>query len=291
VLRLKLANPERVLLARGNHEDVRLAATYGLLDEGAAKYGARFNARKLCRTFDFLPAAIYLGCGTNFVQCNHGGVEPGFHPGALLDAPPSAQFQLIGALRQRAFFDRHPDFRHTVDSAAWPRLVTNFLDCILASPTEPAHLGFMWNDFTVATGEPVFDFDPSRGAVFGEAPTRFILERSAGQRAGVRAIFRAHQHTIKPSPIMRRLIASRGVFRHWQPGDSTNLLDAPISLLAGRLDTDAERSVPPGSVWTFTVSPDTPYGAGCGFDFDALGIVRVSERFEDWRLRVVTLRE
>ena len=33
LLRLKLANPEHVFMARGNHEDVQMISTYGFLAE------------------------------------------------------------------------------------------------------------------------------------------------------------------------------------------------------------------------------------------------------------------
>ena len=58
LLRLQVANPERVLLVRGNHEDVSLVARYGFLAEGQAKYGADFDAAKVVRFHDFLPAAV-----------------------------------------------------------------------------------------------------------------------------------------------------------------------------------------------------------------------------------------
>ncbi len=43
MFRLKLANPDRVFMSRGNHEDISLLARYGFLYEGRAKYGADFN--------------------------------------------------------------------------------------------------------------------------------------------------------------------------------------------------------------------------------------------------------
>jgi hypothetical protein len=87
--------------------------------------------------------------------------------------------------------------------------------------------------------------------------------------------------------MMRRLVASRGVFQHWQGADSGNQLRAPVAALAGRLNTNAVRSFPPDSVWTFNVSPDSVYGMGCDFNFDAFGILTVAQDFSSWHLRVV----
>ena len=39
LLRLKLANPDRVFMARGNHEDVQMTPTYGFIAECQKKYG------------------------------------------------------------------------------------------------------------------------------------------------------------------------------------------------------------------------------------------------------------
>ena len=89
--------------------------------------------------------------------------------------------------------------------------------------------------------------------------------------------------------MMRRLLASRGVFRHWQEADSATMANADSAELAKVLDCSDERSIPSGSVWTFNVSPDSAYGSGCGYSFDAFGILKVGRRFGDWRLRIVNL--
>src|SRR5207302_863489 len=83
LLRLKLANPDRVVLLRGNHEDVAMPSRYGFLREGREKYGGEFDIQKVMRAYDFLPVVLYLGSGEDFVQCNHGGLEPGFDPHGL----------------------------------------------------------------------------------------------------------------------------------------------------------------------------------------------------------------
>jgi hypothetical protein len=110
LLRLKLANPDSVFLLRGNHEEITIAAKYGFLSEGILKYGAAFDAQKVARAYDFLPVVLYVGTAGSFIQCHHGGMEPGFDPRALLDSPGNLAFQFLSELNQRSFLDAHPDW-------------------------------------------------------------------------------------------------------------------------------------------------------------------------------------
>ncbi|PYI83455.1 MAG: hypothetical protein DME26_14935 [Verrucomicrobia bacterium] len=290
LLRLQLANPDRVFLIRGNHEDVRLAANYGFLAEGHAKYGAAFDAPKLCRLYDFLPTALYLGCGTNFIQCCHGGMEPGYSPGELLAASGETRFQLLGQLRQREFLQANSNRLGFLDKTSRAAAHQYYQDFTPTSPTTPAVLGFMWNDFTQIQGQPQYESDPGRAFVYGDRVTQFILNQTVTNAFALRAVFRAHQHSTVSNPMMRRLIASRGVFRHWQAKDGKTLIDAPAAKLREHLDQAEERTIPEGSVWTFNVAPDSPYGVGCDFDFDAFGILKVNRDFKDWRMRVVNVK-
>ena len=83
VLRLKLANPDKVFLMRGNHEMVQVARSYGFIYELKKKYN--LEARCLARCiedvlrdlFCLLPSAFFVGCGKgdiNFLQFCHGGM-------------------------------------------------------------------------------------------------------------------------------------------------------------------------------------------------------------------------
>lgn len=289
LLRLKLANPDRVFFTRGNHEDVSLAAGYGFLDEGITKYGHAFDARKVCRLYDFLPVVLYLGCGTNFIQCCHGGMEPGYSPTGLLSASDSIRFQLLGPLRQRQFLQSNTNRMGFLDPTSRGVAAQYYQDFVPTEPTKPSLIGFMWNDFTQVQGQPQFEFDVGRGFVYGERATQFVLQQAVTNGFALRAVFRAHQHSSVLNPMMNRLIASGGVFRHWQATDATAFLDTPAAKLRQHLDHLDERTIPDGSAWTFNVAPDSAYGAGCGFDFDAFGILKVNGDFKDWRLRVVNV--
>ncbi|MCI0536939.1 MAG: metallophosphoesterase, partial [Verrucomicrobiales bacterium] len=289
LLRLKLANPDRVCLIRGNHEDVTLAMNYGFLAEIQAKYGREFNVTKVLRGYDFLPVVLYLGFGDDFIQCNHGGMEPGFDPRSLLEAEGPIRFQFLGRLNQARFLKENPKWSARMDAGSRRIAEDQLKDFKPEDPVRPSTVGFMWNDFSVAPGEPALGYDPGRAFIYGESSTEYILKAASRTNRQIRAVFRAHQHSSLPNPLMRRLKVSRGLFRHWQPQDSVNLLAAAEPKLQNVLDRAESRPIPPNSVWTFNVAPDTVYGEGCTFDFDTSAILTVGEKFEDWRLRVINL--
>ena len=298
LLRLRNENPGVVHLMRGNHEDVTLAARYGFLAEAQAKYGAAFNIPKIMRVYDFLPVALYLGCGGEFAQCCHGGMEPGFAPGPLLAAEGTNRFRLVGALKQATFLREHPEWL-AADKTSAAAAREHLRDFAPAAPISPTVLGFMWNDFTVFAQDPAFAADPDRAFVYGRLAVEFLL-RQAGANGGangaengkpgrVHAVFRGHQHSSVPNPLMQRLVASRGLFRHWQESTPPTGADAAPAGLATRLDVAPSRKITEGSVWTFNVAPDSVYGAGCQFDFATFGLLEVASDFDAWRIEVETV--
>jgi hypothetical protein len=287
LLRLKLANPDRVMLSRGNHEEVSLQSRYGFLEEGRRKYGGDFNAQNVERAYDFLPVVIYAGSGTDFIQCNHGGMEPGFSPHALLESSNSLSFQFLGPLTQQSFAKNHPDW--LVGAESVKTAARHIRDFVPESPIEPTVIGFMWNDFAVFESEPELAMDPRRAFVYGSRSSRYLLLNASTPSKRVQAVFRGHQQSPTINPMMRRLVASKGVFRHWQKSDAHTTMDTPVEELAKVLEQDELRRVPSGSVWTFNVSPDSVYGQGCQYTFDAFGILTIRSEFEQWRLRVVNV--
>ena len=147
----------------------------------------------------------------------------------------------------------------------------------------------MWNDFYLVNGEPGLGFTPGRGFVFGRRPTEIVLAQYGTDRNRVRTVFRAHQHSSGSNPMMKRLLASSGVFQHWQENDTTESLNASDSRLRELLDQRATRPLVDGSVWTFNVAPDSVYGANLNYRFDTFGLVTTAESFSNWTLEVVNL--
>jgi hypothetical protein len=64
-------------------------------------------------------------------------------------------------------------------------------------------------------------------------------------------------------------------------------MEADLPVLARKIDVSDERHIPPLSVWTFNVVPDSVYGEACDYSFDTFGILTTAPAFEDWKLRVV----
>lgn len=284
LFRLRLENPDRVHLGRGNHEDVSLVSRYGFMAEGRAKYRNNFNAAKILRAYDFLPVVIYLGAGTDFVQMCHGGMEPGYQPGDLLVGAGTNQFQLLGKIRQQEFLKRHPNWLPE-DSRAAEDAQRYFKDFQPQAPTTPITLGFMWNDFTVFRDEPAFADNPDRAFVYGYAATVSVLAHAGKGPAKVHAVVRAHQHSGIANPMMRRLVASRGLFRHWQEANSPGAVVELVEALSKNLEsTQVPRAIPEGSVWTLNVTPDSVYGVGNGFRFATTGVLMLGKGFGDWRM-------
>ena len=290
LLRLKLANPKRVFFVRGNHEDFQLTARYGFLREVRAKYGRTTTPLSIWRMYDFLPVVIYAGVGNDFVQCNHGGMEPGYDPRPLLNSAGRQRFQMLGELARAKFLADHPDWLDRPDAKLKQQLDTKMLDFRPRSPTVPATIGFMWSDYSVFANDPALSYDPRRGAfVFGQSSTSFLLGHASAGRAKLRAVFRAHQHSSVPNAMMNRLIASNGSFRHWQAADDRRRAGASQEDLKSIVETGRKRPVPDRSVWTLNVAPDSVYGVGNSYAFDTIGILHTGKSFRDWRLEVVNV--
>ncbi len=232
---------------------------------------------------------IYLESGANAIQCNHGGIEPGYDPRTLLEADGSLRFQFLGRLKQQDFYRSNPSWSASFTASSRDLARRAFQDFEPQDPVSPMVLGFMWNDFSVLSTEPQFTLDPDRAFIFGEGATQYVLQKGSGPKRKLQAVFRAHQHSSQLNPMMRRLVASSGVFRHWQEKDSPGLLDAAPQELKKHLEQAELRPIPSGSVWTFNVAPDSAYGEGCGFTFDVFGILTPASNFEDWRLRVINV--
>lgn len=290
LLRLKSANPDRVHLVRGNHEDFSLTARYGFLAELLGKFGKDYDFRKPLRFYDFLPVAFYVGCENNFIQCNHGGMEPGYDPRSLLCADANPAFQLIGDLKQRTYLNRHPKFLDGLDPIERKRLSSMLRDFRPSSPVAPFPLGFMWNDFTILAEESTLGINPGRAWIYGEAATRHILKQSSSTKHKLMAVIRAHQHSSLLDPMMRRLIGCGGVHRHWQREDSKKLLNAEPIQLKGILESASKRRLSEGSVFTLNVSPDSIYGMGCDFSFDTYAELLTAKTFSDGTLTIFNIQ-
>lgn len=290
LFRLAVENPGQVLMARGNHEDFLLTANYGFLHELRTKYGPSTNPLRIWRMFDFLPVVIYLGVGNDYLQCNHGGMEPGYDAHDLLNAEGKERYQLLGEIRRRQFQQAHPQWVSPLDARTRQLLTRRMKDFRPQNPTTPNSLGFMWSDYALYKDAAPLGYNTNRMAfVFGQSPTAYLLRTASRGEAQLHAVFRAHQHSSAPNPMMKRLLASRGAFRHWQSTDTVRQANAQADALKSLVDTRPVRPITPGSVWTWNVAPDSVYGRGNRYTFDTIGILTTAPQFTQWKVEVVNI--
>ena len=235
------------------------------------------------KLFEVLPTVVYVGSSGNYVQSCHGGMEPGYDPQPLLQARGWIGYERLGELKRGQFRASNasifPEF-------LVPVLEKKMVDFVPENPGLPLSLGFMWYDFTLYQSQPGLMIGPDQTdrLQFGESLTGGILNAYSTPKARLRGVIRAHQHGGGLSPIMKRIVASNGVFRHWQePTESDE------ATLAKRLETGSIRPMVDGGVYTFNVSPDSLYGKAHGYTFDTFGILTLAEKFVDWKMEVVNV--
>ena len=77
-------------------EEIRTSVfkKYGFADEVKRKFGSKHDEflKSIARVYDLMPVVIYVGCENNYLQCCHGGMEPGYDPSELLDSDKELQF-------------------------------------------------------------------------------------------------------------------------------------------------------------------------------------------------------
>ncbi len=296
ILQLKLANPDRVFMVRGNHEDKDLNKDYGFMEELKTKFGQcnTQDYQELYNLYNLLPVALYLGSGTNnemnYLQCCHGGLEIGYNPQPLLKSAGTIKYQLL--LDQNNRLDRNPGLKKLSkplqDKINRSKIPTDHLK--KRTYTSPIMqykynitnaIGFMWNDFAV-DNKTIIGYTPGRGWECGKALTHGVLASHSSTKHIVRGVFRAHQHGEKA--MMNRIL------NHDYKGHAD---DAGV----GKLWTDHKKMKQRGALWdgivcTFLVAPADYGKRGCvKFNYDAFGLLKTADEFENWRLDVTRLKE
>lgn len=299
VLRLKLANPDRVFMVRGNHEDAAQNAQDGFLEELQTKFGGSTNNlcfQELQRLYNFLPLALYLGSGTadktSYLLCCHGGLELGFDPKPLFADTRKNAYTLI--LDTYDMIDRAPGVEKLskpVQQAVCEKVPAPLLGrCCMEKPiTGIPHgtshvinqIGFMWSDF-ILNPDDIIHFQNGRGWALGKPLTLEALALHSTKNHILKGIFRAHQHG--DLAMMERILNKD------QQGHDD---DRGV----GKLWTDHAKIKQPQAIWngivcTFSVAPAV-FGKieDCPFDYDAFGILKTASKFDDWRLEMIRVKE
>jgi hypothetical protein len=283
LLRLSLANQERVILVRGNHEEDKVCNSYGFKAEVMQKFEDSDLYSAIVRMYDFLPVVLYLGIENkdkniiNYIQCCHGGLEVGYDPKYFLDDIKSS-YQLVGKLYSSELLKKCDECLSAKDLLYASNTMSDvhryrhpgFVNYY--QPLDTISLGFLWTDFNVLDTK-IASYNKGRGFEYGSKATQTVLELQSSEHSKIRGIIRAHQHSQNPGDfMMESLIRNKGVYKLWKTDE--------ISL---------SRTFKDGLVWTFNVSPDTVYGKNHEYDFHAFAKITLQKNYDDWQMQVFNL--
>lgn len=204
LLRLKCANPEKVILLRGNHEDWRINADFML--ELREKYEDTKLFKFVKPFYETLPCALVIGSDNDFILCCHGGIEIGVNPGSLVKSEDSVNYQLITSIDREKNLPTNIDLNVALRAELPSDVLVNFV------PKTPSDhfFGFLWSDFNISDQEEV-KFMAERGIKYGQRLTRDYLERMSNGAKKVNAVFRGHQH----GDMCDQLISGQGLVSLW----------------------------------------------------------------------------
>lgn len=263
ILRLKLANWNRVLITRGNHETSTATKKGGFFYELQSKYPHYADQlfQHFCHLYELMPCALYLSSGNGTVQCCHGGIETGYNP-TLLMKHKNCSYQAI-------------DKQITVA-------------CVHGELTKKNNFaGLVWSDFVqdysskpelAGIQTPIFHFIRKKGYIGSvQATYKYLEERK------LNAIFRGHQDMIyglklffqhqrdyvKMRPLMKTGIFPFGPF-HWTYVVSPDQKMHPDGFLIADY----------APIFTFTSAAE-----GRALPYDCFGIVTTANDFKAWRLK------
>lgn len=312
LMRLKIANPQHVLLVRGNHEDqfinMQNSGTYCFDQEIQEKFPHITPAQKnaLYRFYDLLPTAIYIcsrdGNTMHAMQGCHGGFELGYNPRQFLEDQSTTCYHLVGRVNRAQEFEQLPEpVRLPLVQNPWFATIAHqFKDFIPVTPTnyfsptskEPGLFGHMWSDFEI-NPSGFFRFIVGRGFRYNKLAADALLAQhstapttSSAVNAVLHGLLRAHQHN---GDMLDLIHDHGGVYALWQ--DGKRKFERVECLADSRTGLSVHR-IPlwHGIIYTLFSSPsmfeDIP-GAPV-FDSDSFCQLFVRPRFEDWRMQHIT---
>jgi len=270
LMRLKIENPERVILLRGNHESLVMNAHYGLKLELNHKFGYETDSfNDFLRLYHFLPVALFVGskvkCGEvkNFALLCHGGLEPGFNPEELLNDYRDSLFQLIDKL-DISWISKN--VRNNIRTS---------IEVTLRKPYKKVipDIGFRWNDF-VDPGVPDGCYllrNKNRGLAFSRKATEDLLSEYSTDKSKVKLIVSGHQHNGK---MLIDMVKNHGIYNAWSDYQWSGVEGEKLSLSG------------PGSrgCWTMNVAPCSGCGIRKKYNYDTYAVLTLGNKFSDWTL-------
>ena len=92
IFRLKVANPTGVFVINGNHEDVGTYSRFGFKDELESQLKDPDDQILVHDLLTYLPTVLFLHVNNDWLQLNHGGIEPNYNPGAFIESEYDMEF-------------------------------------------------------------------------------------------------------------------------------------------------------------------------------------------------------
>jgi hypothetical protein len=188
LFRLKIKNPEHVIILRGNHENDTINERYDFADQ-LRSMGMTMpcERQKVYQAYNLMPVGFYVTYPfedeQRFGLLCHGGPEIGFNPQPFLKS--DADFSILTINRQEEV-KKLPDFlRHAIQQDR-PDLWENMVAGFLPTPQKPGMLGFLWGDF-VENEPDEWVLDEIRGCSLGIDNVRRLCP-------GMDFVLRGHQH-------------------------------------------------------------------------------------------------
>ncbi|MBP9764990.1 serine/threonine protein phosphatase [Candidatus Babeliales bacterium] len=280
LLRLVITNPDKVILVRGNHEDVEQQPSAiddkeSFREEIRKKFvGGHGLYNDIAKIYDLMPILFYLGVKNSqgivdYIQCCHGGLLIGYHPQDFL-SNYETQYQLVGKLDKKRCLN---SIKQKVDKSLQGELDKITLGDNFVS--KPNDCGCLWHDFHVTPDTPnnqIIDTTRSNRWKYTKLATELILEEQSDPALYIiHGVIRAHQHGGKDH-IMKEILEHKGVLSHWE------VFQGPVPM---------DRYFKNGKVWTFNVGADSYYGKLYGFTWDTYALITVQKNYDDWIMTVL----
>jgi len=291
LMRLKIENPDRVFILKGNHESYGMAMQYGFAYELARKYNEHFILKdcydfapdifdskgllnKFHNIFQLLPQALYVGNKKDgFIQCCHGGL-PIPHGGLFVNSPIGndgsseidANKSCLKIIENPLFENVRKDFKELLNKDEEEAVSFKQTMYITNLCFGDFGQGNIVNPSSRSVGTDVDSFEVGNDCALEIMNNRFLLN--------VKAIFRGHQHCYCFAGNQLDFVCNEQVISYFGKGRDV------FKSILDDVDDDWTKITKP--VYTFMSCPE----GSLGIDRDGFGILNVGCEFEDWNLMV-----
>lgn len=226
LMRLKIANPTQVFMARGNHEDITINQRNGFKKEIQKKFPPQSEAIINLMPFFYnsLPVGIFIGCtttnnSTDYILCCHGALEVGYNPTPFfLDATKRYDriIKLDSTHNIECIKQIYPE-KQLIQGDAIKKYLK---ELHTKEQLNPDDMSMMWGDFQALPGQTAISaFNYIRGCTitYGENLTAGLFTcYSKPGSWNLQAVIRGHQHHAT-MPGLHRNKHNCGIYRQpWQ---------------------------------------------------------------------------